>query len=661
MSIGCNRLVAASLLLLMASRAAAESKSVDFLSLSLEELLQTKITSSTLTDESLRSVPSSMTVFTQADIRRFGLSTLSQLANLVPGYQSYHSDNNGLAESLSSRGRRQGNLALDILILVDGQRLNNDWSGSALQDDMRISLENVARVEFIRGPSSAIYGSNATMGVINIITASATELSVDVGSDQYGHAGLQWHAKGEQGSFSLYASRVQTDGQELTVYEPFTNPATPVYQQTRDPYSVNDLYIKAELGEFALNGRLTQGEAEQFYVVGYVDNDINRYGTYSDSLHLSWRHTLVDDIKLEGHIFTSHKSLEIHTATSLIPYRLISGGVREKELGSQWLLQGDGGKAHWLLGWEWRNPTLVNTMSYGGPPSNPTQFALPQAPENGRIINGLFGQYQRPLSDHLVLTLGLRHDSYSDVGSHLSPRFALVEQLGTSDTLKLLYSEAFRAPSRIETSIINSPGFLSNPQLQPETAKTTELVWLHLLREGFLSATLYRTAISDAIKEFVTPALQRTWRNGKQSISGMELEWQYQWLDHWRMNLALTHIIEPVGFIHSGSSNLLGGGLSYSNQRWTASLLVNYQGSRRDPNEQNIPINIASTEYTDFGGRTLFGAHFSYLTANRVELYLHAENLLDKHYVSPAGRPINYVGVPGEGRALTAGLRWTLK
>lgn len=653
----CNRLVFASLLLLMTSRSAADS--VDFLSLSLEELLQSKITSSTLTDESVRSVPSSMTVFTRADIRRLGLSTLAQLANLVPGYQSYRTDNYGLAESLSSRGRRQGNLALDILILVDGQRLNNDWSGSALQDDMRISLENVARVEFIRGPSSAIYGSNAMMGVINIMTASATELNLDVGGDQYRHAGLQWHAKGEQGSVALYASRVQTRGQELTIYEPFTNPATPVYENTRDPYNVDDLYLKAELGEFALNGRLTQGEAEQFYVVGYVDNNTNRYRTYSDSLHFSWRHTLVEDVKLEGHVFTSHKSLQINTATSLIPYRLISGGVREQELGSQWTLQGDGGDAHWLLGWEWRNPTLVDTMSYGGPPSNPAQFALPQAPENGRIINGLFGQYQRPLSDNLALTLGLRRDSYSDVGSHLSPRFALVEQLGSHDTLKLLYSEAFRAPSRIETSIINSPGFLSNPQLQPETAKTTELIWLHLLREGFVSTSLYHTAIDDAIGEVLTPALQRTWGNDEQSISGMEVEWQYQWQEHWRLHVALTHIIKPVGFIRSESSNLLGGGLSYSDQRWTASLLANYQGSRRNPNEQDVPSNITTTEYTEFGGRTLLGAHFTYRISNHVEWYLHAENLLNKSYASPAGRPINYVGVPGNERALTAGLRWS--
>lgn len=652
----CNQLACASLLLVVASRAFAEP--VDFLSLSLEELLQTKITSSTLTHESLQSVPSSMTVFTRADIRRFGFNYLAQLANVVPGYQSYRTDNNSLAESLSSRSRRQGNLALDILILVDGQRLNNDWSGSALQDDMRISLENVARVEFIRGPSSAIYGSNAAMGVINIITASESEIHLESGSNQYGHGSVQWHTDNELGKFALYAGRVQTEGQRLSIYEPFTHPVTPDYQQTRDPYSLDDLYLKAEVGEFALNARLTRGDTEQFYVVGYVDNGTNRYSTRSDSLHLRWRHNLAEDLSLEGHVFNSHKSLEIHTATLLVPYRLTSGGVSEKEWGTQWLLQNDVGKGHWLLGWEWRNPALTDTASYSGPPSNPAQFYFSQAPENGRIIRGLFGQYQRPLTDSLALTLGMRGDSYSDVGSHLSPRLALVEQLGNRDTLKLLYSEAFRAPSRIETSIMNSPGFQRNPQLQPETAKTTELVWLHLLREGFISTTLYRTDIEDAIKEVVTETLQRTWGNSEQSISGLEVEWQQQWQDNWRMHLALTHIIKPLGFIHSESSHLLGGALNYRNRGWTASLLVNYQGSKRDPNEQDVPSNITTTEYTDFGGRTLFGAHVSYLTPSQVEWYLHAENLLDKHYSSPAGRPINFVGAPGNGRAITGGLRW---
>ncbi len=84
--------------------------------------------------------------------------------NLVPSYQSSRSDNFVLNQAASARGRRLGTAVSEILVLVDGQRLNNDWSGGSSQSDSFINLENVERVEFIRGPGSSIYGSNAVMG-----------------------------------------------------------------------------------------------------------------------------------------------------------------------------------------------------------------------------------------------------------------------------------------------------------------------------------------------------------------------------------------------------------------------------------------------------------------------------------------------------------------
>src|SRR3990167_9441370 len=149
----------------------------DLLDLSMEELLEVKITSSTLHDESLKTVPSSMTVFTRADIRRLGLQNLNQLINLVPGYQGSRGDESSLSFPVSSRGRRVGTSGREVLVLVDGQRLNNDWTGGAGQQTSLIPIENVDRVELIRGPGSALYGSNAMMGVINIITRSERELA----------------------------------------------------------------------------------------------------------------------------------------------------------------------------------------------------------------------------------------------------------------------------------------------------------------------------------------------------------------------------------------------------------------------------------------------------------------------------------------------------
>lgn len=262
------------------------AEDVDLFSVSLEELLQTKITSSTLTDESLQTVPSSMTVFTRADIRRLGLQHLSDLVNLVPGYQSSRSDNFVLNQAASARGRRLGTAVSEILVLVDGQRLNNDWSGGSSQSDSFINLENVERVEFIRGPGSSIYGSNAVMGVINITTGIQRELVIDAGSYGRRHASLGWRWQGDSGSLSIYAGRAESNGEPLTIFEPFPEQTTPVYLETRDPFVADDVYLSAQVGEFSLNARLAQRDMEQFYVSGYVGNSSNFYRTDSDSVSL---------------------------------------------------------------------------------------------------------------------------------------------------------------------------------------------------------------------------------------------------------------------------------------------------------------------------------------------------------------------------------------
>lgn len=640
----------------------ASSDADPLFAMSLEDLLQVKLTSSTLTDETLKTVPASMTVYSRADIRSMGLQSLAELVNYVPGYQSYRSDASSINRSVSSRGRSVGSSGSEILVLLDGQRLNNDWSGGAGQVDSLVSLENVERVEFIRGPGSAIYGSNATTGVINIITRSQREVVADAGSHKSRHSSVQWHLEGSAGKLDVYGNHAQSEGEALSLFNPSTRTEIP----SRDPYRADDAYLRWELGEFSLAARAASSDTQQFYAVGFTDkaDASTYYDTRTDSLNLGWKHVLGDSLSIEGHVFNSHKSFQLRAAISASGLTLLEGGIKERERGTQWVLQGGQGKARWLLGWEWRNPVLADTSAHVGTLANPYGIIplLPQALENGRVINSEFVQLQYAFSDSLELTTGLRHDKYSDFGGHNSPRIALVQQLGGQDTLKALYSEAFRAPNRGESGVLNSSAIQQNPNLRPETAKTTELIWLHLLNAGVLSTTLFNTQVSDAIIESAVnvPPLKRQPVNGRLTVAGLESEWQYHWNAHWQSRMAVTYIFDPVGPIRSQSSTLFGGNLSYEDKAWTATLLANFQGRIRDPNEQDLPANITTTETTDFGGRSLFGAHLSYRVQPALELFLNLSNLFDKRFLSPALRPANYVGAPGSGRALMLGLRWGL-
>ncbi len=633
---------------------AALSTSDQLLELSIEDLLAVTVTSSTLTEENLHSVPASMTVYTRADIRRLGLKALGELVNYVPGFQSYRSDNSSLNRNISARGRSVGNSAAEILVLIDGQRLNNDWHGGAGTVESIISLENIERVEFIRGPGSAIYGSNAMTGVINIVTQSQRELRVEAGSFQKQYISAQWQAAGDAGTLDIYARSTSSDGETQTLYNPTTNSN----KTGRDSYRAEDLYVRGNLGEFSLAARYARRDTQEFYAVGYTDDNAY-FDTQTHSVNLGWKHALTEQLSLDGHVFSSYKFYRGRAAISADGLTIYEGGIVEREQGTQWLLQSQTEKMRWLLGWEWRNPELTNTASHLGTLDSPRAIAplILQAPENGRRINGVFAQVQIPVNDTLDLTASLRHDDYSDAGSNNSPRIALVQQVNDGNSVKLIYSEAFRAPTRLESSVMNQVTVVNNPELRPEIAKTSELIWVHTGKSNLFSATVFNTQVDDAVIDSVvsTPSLKRKPVNSDLSIAGIGTEWQQHWREHWQARIAFTHFFDSAGEIHTQSNSLLGGSLSYEQGKWSSSLLANYQGSAVDPNEQNLPANITTTETTNFGGHTVFGLHVNYQFSKDLNLYLHGDNIFNKEYNSPAFRPGNYQGVPGSGQAWVLG------
>lgn len=641
-------------LLISAYSTDALAQSDQLLELSIEDLLAVKVTSSTLTEENLHSVPASMTVYTRADIRRLGLKALGELVNYVPGFQSYRSDNSSLNRNISARGRSVGNSAAEVLVLIDGQRLNNDWHGGAGTVESIISLEHVARVEFIRGPGSAIYGSNAMTGVINIVTQSKRELRVEAGSYQKQYTSVQWQTSGATGALDIYARSTRSNGETQTLYDPTTNSN----RQGRDPYSAQDLYLRGNLGEFSLAARYTRRDTQEFYAIGYTDDNAY-FDSQTHSVNAGWKHALTEQLRLDAHVFSSYKFYRGRAAISADGQTVYEGGIVEREQGTQWLLQSEAENIRWLLGWEWRNPELTNTASHLGTLDAPRAIAplILQAPENGRRINGFFAQVQFALNDTLDLTTSLRHDDYSDVGGNNSPRVALVQQLNADNSLKLIYSEAFRAPTRLESSVMNQVTVVNNPELRPEIAKTTELIWVHTGQNNLFSTTLFNTQVDDAVVDSIvsTPALKRKPINSDLSIAGLGTEWQQQWREHWQARIAFTHFFDSAGAIHTQSNSLLGGSLSYEQGNWSTTLLANHQSNAIDPNEQNQPADITTTETTYFGGRTLFGLHMNYQFNKDVNFYLHGDNIFNKEYNSPAFRPGNYQGVPGSGRIWTLG------
>lgn len=618
-------------------------------SLPLQELLKIKITSATKHEETLYTVPSAVTIIGENEIRRMGVDNLAELMNFVPGYQSYRTDRESLGQIASSRGSRVGYASRELLILMDGVRLNDDYNGGAFSSLPVIGLENVERVEFIRGPGSALYGSNAFMGVVNIITKGNRSLAVETGSHRTHKLALQHYWRGEDSEIDLYARARRSDGESLVVYDP--DPSAQDYRNTHDPYHDESLYLSIKKGELSARLQLNQYNAEEFYVFGFVSDDDNEWDQHRYSLSLGHDTDISPMLKMSMALqLTSSESNYVFIADqqSALGY---DSTAKEQGLGANFsLLYDDQGGTNAVLGFEFRQPDFESRVCYFGVRSD----CLDLVERSERSIRGVYGQYQRQFTADLRGIIGARYDNYSDFGDHVSPRLGLIYQLGDRNTLKLLYGEAFRAPSRTESSLINNAVYIGNPDLKPEVAKTTEIIFMRLLNSGYFQLTLFDVRIEDAIQDSDMPPPKQVVNAGDDGIGGIELDYQYQLSDQWSLRAAVTHIANKPEDPSTESDTLLGFSVNCLAGPWTATLNANYQGQKYN----HYSPDLNAKEYIQLGGHTLFSAYTAYRYSPAVELYLKLDNVFDKHYRVPAERSVNNVGVVGRGRYLLAGVRW---
>jgi iron complex outermembrane recepter protein len=125
-----------------------------------------------------------LTVITQDDIRHSGANNVPDLLRMVPGVEVAQIDSNSWA--ISIRGFNSG-YSSKVLVLIDGRSVYNPGFSGVYWDQQSIPLENIERIEVIRGPGGTVWGANAVNGVINIITKSAKEtigglVTAEVGS-----------------------------------------------------------------------------------------------------------------------------------------------------------------------------------------------------------------------------------------------------------------------------------------------------------------------------------------------------------------------------------------------------------------------------------------------------------------------------------------------
>lgn len=444
--------------------------------------------------------PAAATVITAEEIKASGARTLDQVLEQVPGLHVSPSTLSRLDAVYSLRGIHTA-YNPQVLVLMNGSPFPHLFSGGR-PVTFQLPVENIARVEVIRGPGSAIYGADALAGVINVITKSPEELrgtraGVRLGS--FGAAegwlqhGGQWG--GWQAALSLEWQQADGDTGRLvdrdlqSLFNPALSrapgPLESAYhllnaqaELSRGPWTVRGWgWVQNDGGMGPGGAQALDPNGKQELLLGMGDvtyHKANWLPAWDGSVHLNYFYSKDDSyfqlfppgqFHAQGWI---GNPISYDQQTTLEATGLYGGWARHQ------LRINTGLKYAYEDTEEFKNfgpgvmPGVLTDVT-----DTPYVFLKPQ----DRTILFLSLQDEWNFAPDWELTAGVRYDHYSDFGDTINPRLALVWATRHDLTTKLMYGRAFRAPSFSELYAINNPAVLGNPGLEPEYLNTVELAF----------------------------------------------------------------------------------------------------------------------------------------------------------------------------------------
>lgn len=516
------------------------------------------------TRQLLRKAPSTSTVITAEDIAAMGASTLSEVLETVPGL---HVSRNTLQNSYTPTYGMRGILtdtSPHVLMMMNGVPRTSVYLGNPDEQRVELPVENVARIEIIRGPGSAIYGADAFAGTINVITKTAgdingTSTGLRAGSFNTWDTWLQHGSKSGEMEISAFIKLGTTDGQRRTVRADFQSGLDAAVGTTasRAPGPVN-------LGYDSIDGQVDVGYNKLRLRAGYTLRDNLGTGVgIGGALDPAGRvrsERFTGDLSWTDPAFARDFGLTLQAAYMQLANR-ITTPLRVFPAGASFVAQGGSAFPSGMIGapdkWE-RQLRLSAAGVYTGFSDHrlrlgfghdeteiyktaerknftllfgaPTALAGGLTPVSGadlflaphrRHVDYLYVQDEWSFARDWTLTGGLRYDRYSDFGGTTNPRLALVWEARHDLTAKLMYGTAFRAPSFIEQYATGNPIALGNPALAPEKIQTFEGSFTWQARHDLQTTlSLFRHRISDLIGQSGMTYLN----TGRQNGSGGEFE-----------------------------------------------------------------------------------------------------------------------------------------
>ncbi len=417
--------------------------------LSLEELANMEVSIASKTPQSVEKVPAAVFVITSEDIRRSTATSIPELLRMVPGINVAQID--GSHWAVSARGFN-GRFANKLLVLMDGRAVYSPLFSGVYWNAQDTLLEDVERIEVIRGPGASVWGSNAVNGVINIITRSAEDthgnlLSVSAGDPKKGRVALHHGgAINNDIDYRVFAKFRKND----KLSNSRTTRANDDWDSRRMGFRMDGLLTADD--NFTLQGDIYKNRASQTSlfpdpVLGQREQE----QTLDDSggnILARWGHSLDNSDQTVLQIYYDYQNTDEtdntrHTIDLDFQYHFAARGQHKVILG---------------IGYRRNKDDIKGIPIY-----------LSYTPEEKTQENyNAFIQDEIQINKHWLFTIGSKFEDNEYTNMEIQPSARLLWLPRDNHSVWMSVSRATRTPSRAETSILGNQEYIpANPPLLP--------------------------------------------------------------------------------------------------------------------------------------------------------------------------------------------------
>ncbi len=473
-----------------------------------------------------------VTVITAEEIQNMGARDLIDVLQLVPGFSFGVDVSNVVGLGIRGIQAHEGKVA----VFVDGINLNEHRFGTA-QFGNHFPLEQIDRIEIIRGPGSIIHGNFAEMGVINIISKTAKQMNGARISGNYGRfsrgearKNIEWAAGKQWGDLEVSISGKRGDAHrsDQIYVDARGNSFDMTDNNELDAMMINfdvkyqGLDLRLLVDQYNVNSR--DGFAATMSKPGrYL---VNKFNTYAADLN--YQHIFTPSIKLDTNASFSRQNSWERTRKYLNGQGAL---LREKvlvdyyKINAKLTFASEKGN-YWVLG----NSFAIDKFDIQT--GAPAGISLPTFSDYTAYTEASYG------FPWINVLAGLRFDAYNEFGTNLSPRFALTKDLGQFH-FKALYSKAFRIPTggnfqkNIEFNLNRSAADKID-QVQPERTRTFEIeLGYHPSANLDLTVNLFHIVSNNIILFQIDRNNEDFYSNAKtQNTQGIETGLRYR-SDDW--------------------------------------------------------------------------------------------------------------------------------